>query len=307
MLDLVRLKSPPGKPEKASVITWIEALNTAGHEAGWTPRWHHLDYQEAMTPEDLSDQFSDSNGVIIFRAAPPELPSAFHCRGLPVVTVFDHIIGPHRYPRITWDRRAAARMAIEHLLNVGYRRIGFVALVSSPLPLYGFLDALSIHGMELRSEWIVSLERDTDLSRDLADGRLRQVLADFSQFLTNPNRPEAVCCPSESIAQVMQYVAAGLGLKVPEDLAIIACNGSLQSLPGQAAVTTVSVSRQECCKTAVDLIEQISGTPASRDGRMWEPIVLPLHLSVRESCGARLRDYSPAQTGTSHYVGSGAE
>ena len=112
-------------------------------------------------------------------------------------------------------------------------------------------------------------------------------------MLTDKDRPEAICCSDSFSAHHVRMVAAKLGLRVPEDLALVSCDTETEDptwLCQPTGLTNVSWSQEEVWKKALDLLEEMASQPkAARIGRLWDPVMMPLHLTVKDSCGAKLR------------------
>ena len=295
LVDLVRIKTAPGTAEKPSLVVWIEKLSEACQEQGYKACWHHLDEDEPLDSKRLAERFDHSRGVVILRYAPEQLPLTLYQNGIPVVGLFSAMsatgmLPSSLYPRMTYDRIGTAHTAVEHLASLGYTRIGLVWLRSSPAYVSGYVDVLHSRKLPMSPEWITTLEKDVSLSYKLTNGSFSETAKIFREYLAGANRPEAICCPSEDLAYIVEYAAEELSLKVPDDLAIVACGGNRQYIPGKASVTTVAVSKTESCRRALKLMEQVRSRPEGDNRQLWDPIVMPVHLTVKDSCGARLKD-----------------
>lgn len=134
--------------------------------------------------------------------------------GLPTVLVDAH----HRaLPRVVADDVLGGRLATEHLIGLGHRRIGFIgdtprvplAFTSSRLRLSGFRRALSRAGLAAPGELIAmgdhSRYRAAELSRRMLVGR---------------RPPTAIVCASDTQAAGVIEAAAALGLSVPDDVSV---------------------------------------------------------------------------------------
>ncbi len=114
------------------------------------------------------------------------------------------------------DNRQTARMAVEHLISQGHRRIA--CITNAPLMytgatdrLFGYLDALAAH----------DLPKDEGLVRygnfDLESGRT--ATESLLSELSDP--PTAIFAASDVIAIGAISMVHELGLRIPEDVAII--------------------------------------------------------------------------------------
>jgi DNA-binding LacI/PurR family transcriptional regulator len=134
---------------------------------------------------------------------------------LPVVVVD---VDRPELSRVTIDDVAGGRMATEHLLERGHRRIGFVGDVPddglgftvSDLRLAGYRDALAAAGVPA----------DPDVVRLGVYGRdgARALAADL---LARGDRPTAIFAASDMQAVGVLEAAAQAGLQVPDDVAVV--------------------------------------------------------------------------------------
>lgn len=289
ILDFIRMRHPPDGGVKQGALDWIEWLTKAAQEAGRIPHWHHLNYEELEQIEEVVERLSQSKGLIIFEQVPPEFPFLLYQRGLPLVTVYSAYADAKatRYPQITFDRRQASRMATEYLVSLGYSRIGCVRILP-PVREAGFLDVVEEKGLVLHQNWLLNLGKDIN---QVGDQRHESCLRLCKKLLKDGSRPEAMVCPTMNIAHVLELTALKMGLKVPEDLAIVKAGPEANSIFADVAapITSVGPSVEQTCQRALELIEQIASGSKARRSRFYTPILMPLHLTVRESCGARLK------------------
>ena len=299
IIDLVRMRAVDSLLGRSAwLLAWIEEFTQCSEQCGWTPRWHHILEDDAKDTEQLGTKFSKSKGVITFGTVPIELPWLLHGRGIPVVTVVARRgglgEGPMPYPQISFDRRESAVIATEHLVSLGYRRIGFVGLIDAPLRKTGFMDVLQRHELSVEGNWVLSLERDVFCPGDVSDRLCRELCR---QILKAKSGPEAICCSTQRMAHTLESEAMAMGLRVPDDLAIIACDETEPDIPHEVGISTVAVSRKQCCQKALELVEQVGAREELENLLLLEPIMMPLHLTIRDSCGARLKGVDTKEIG----------
>ncbi len=155
------------------------------------------------------------DGLIIVSLSPHTLElERIQRSGLPAVLVDAH----HRaLPRVVADDVRGGRIATEHLIDLGHRRIGFIgdtprvplAFTSSRLRLSGFRRAMSRAGLAAPERLIAvsdhSRHRASELTRRMLVGRLP---------------PTAIVCASDTQAAGVIEAAASLGMSVPDDLSV---------------------------------------------------------------------------------------
>lgn len=123
-----------------------------------------------------------------------------------------------RYPHIAIDNRQGGRLATEHLLAQGHRRIGFIGDVldndfgftTTRQRYEGYTQALSAAGIALEA----GLCRFGDTSHEAAR-------AHAYALLSLPQPPTAIFATSDAKAFDVLEVARALGRRVPQDVAVM--------------------------------------------------------------------------------------
>ena len=152
------------------------------------------------------------------------------------------------------DERAA-RMATEHLIGLGHRRIALInGLPQSDTAgrrRAGFLSAMLDAGLDVPSELV------TELGYEPNDGRtaLRKIAAAHE-------RPTAVVVANMNAAYAVLVEARALGIRVPEELSVIAIHDAWTAASTWPPLTTVKLPLYELGKAALGaLVDRIvSGT-----------------------------------------------
>jgi LacI family transcriptional regulator len=176
------------------------------------------------------------------------------------------------------DDFAAGRMATEHLIAGGRRRIAHISGRENSTGIRrreGYLAALEKHGLAPREDLILSREMvDTD--------SLRQGAEAMRTLLARSPRPDAVFCYNDPMAIGATDVLLGSGLRIPEDVALVGCG---------------NLSYNEWLRVPLSSIDQHSGRIGRQAGELVlelieggtgaEPrsIVLEPELVVRASSG----------------------
>jgi DNA-binding LacI/PurR family transcriptional regulator len=222
-------------------------------------------------------------GFIIFPLSDEEESQAItqlHTDGLPLVLV-DRYLPTIETDYVGVDNMNGGYRATEHLLILGHRRIGFAheriaGLTTSSVRerWQGYRNALQDYGRPY----------DDALFFNTAD----------NDALTGPHRPTAVFAVNDVSAIEILKAAHRLGLRVPEDLAVVGFDDLTLAAMTQPPLTTVAQPRTEVGVRAGHLlIDRIEGL-----GSAARHIVLPTHLVVRESCGAKMHIRDGVQAGT---------
>jgi LacI family transcriptional regulator len=207
--------------------------------------------------------------------------------GAPVVAVDPHT-GPNGQPTVDSDNLRGARLATEHLLGLGHRRIAMLTgrpdLQSAQLREQGYREALADAGVPVDEKLIRIGAYDPATSA-----------AQATEFLAQVDRPTAVFAANDLSAIATIEVARGLGLRVPEDLSVVGFDNIPESTQCSPMLTTVEQPIRLMGERAVKLlIRLIRGEDEAADTH----IRLPTSLIVRQS--TRALDSGPTdERGTS--------
>ncbi len=192
---------------------------------------------------------------------------------IPVIAVDPHL-GPADLPTIDADNATGAASAVQHLLDLGHRRIGLIGgrsdLESARLREEGYRSALRSAGIEPDP----ALIRIGDYRRETGEVLGRELLA-------LPERPTAIFAANDLSALGVLAVAQEMGLDVPRDLSVVGFDNIPESAMATPSLTTVAQPLQQIGARAIEmLIGLIEGKPA-------EPshLRLPTQLIVRGTTG----------------------
>jgi LacI family transcriptional regulator len=175
-------------------------------------------------------------------------------------------------PAITIDDTEGGRMAAEHLLALGHRRIAFLGdeeanlfgFDSSALRRQGFEAALAAAAAPLRPEWILQRPHGRGAARAAAAG-----------LLEREPRPTAVFATSDVQAIGVLDAAQAAGLPVPEELSVIGFD-DIEAAEFRG-LTTVAQPLRECGMLGARMLLRILSGERVQDGR------LPLRIVERGS------------------------
>ncbi|MGE5483111.1 MAG: LacI family DNA-binding transcriptional regulator, partial [Bacteroidota bacterium] len=170
-----------------------------------------------------------------------------------------------------------SRMAVEHLIRLGHRDIGFVGGIPNLLVvqdrLAGYKQALETYGLPLREEWVVETDF-TELSGLVA----------VRSLLNQRPRPTALFCVDDLLAIAALQAAEELGLHVPEDVAVLGVNDDPLAKLVRPRLTTIRVPMTDMGAVAAQLLlTQLGDIPNPFPSHQ---VILPVELVVRESCGS---------------------
>lgn len=168
------------------------------------------------------------------------------------------------------DEAASGRLATEHLLALGHRRVGFVAGEAFAMPtrekMRGRGDALREAGID--PAWGVAHESFT-----VEGGRraLRQLMES-----AGGDPPTGVICSNDLMAIGALQEAAALGLRVPDDLSIVGFDGIEAAAWTQPPLTTIEQPIVEIAGTAVTALQRLITEPQETvPSFVFRPRLLP--------------------------------
>jgi LacI family transcriptional regulator len=169
--------------------------------------------------------------------------------GAPVVAVDPHT-GPTDLPTIDSDNLHGARLATEHLLDLGHRRIAMLSgrpdLQSAQLREQGYRDALAAAGVPVDERLIQVGAYDPEVSVKPA-----------RELLGSPDRPTAVFAANDLSAIATIEVAKELGLRVPQDLSIVGFDNIPESALCSPPLTTVDQPIRTMGQRAIELLVRL--------------------------------------------------
>ena len=202
----------------------------------------------------------------------------------PTVFIGEHL--PETLPSgcdyVKIDNAAASRDATAHLLAGGRRRIAFIGAIESPqgkqphssgsLRRDGYLTALEEHGLGTEDAIVQAVE---DWHRqDGAEGA--------EQLLQRHRDIDGIVCANDDLAIGVMARLRHHGITVPEDVAVIGYDDTLDAPYSSPPLTTISPDKTVLASTALDLLaERIQGY----DGPP-RVVETPYTLKVRDSTPA---------------------
>jgi len=259
-------------------VAFVRGVQDCARQAGYTVLL--LDTDDEAEPERAGLRLmleSRVDGLVWAPASPAnaELLRVFAQARVPVV-LGARALDDAPVDMLYCDDRRGAYEATLHLLRLGRRRVGLLALrptvLNSARRVEGYRDALRDRGMPAESTLI-------EVGGMHEEDGYRAALA----LLPHPDPPDAILSCNHPMVFGVLRAAHELGMRVPEDLAIVGFDELPWSAYLQPPLTTVRQPMHELGFGAAELLlGRIRGT---RSGAP-EHTVFPAELIVRESCGA---------------------
>jgi LacI family transcriptional regulator len=174
------------------------------------------------------------------------------------------------------DNIGGARMAVEHLIRLGHRRI---ATIAGPLNmpagrdrLLGYRRALAAHHIPTEENLIA----EGDFSRESGMMCMQKLL---------PASPTAVFVASDMMAAGALRTIRRVDLQVPDDIALVGFDDVSTAATVEPSLTTVRQPIERLGSMATEvLLGVLNGSSEARTPA--HKIIIPTELVIRESCGA---------------------
>lgn len=181
------------------------------------------------------------DGAILVAPTVVDLPGT-----IPLVAIDPHT-GPAGLPTVDSDGYGGARLAMEHLIGLGHRRIGFVSgrpdLRSALLREAGYRSALEEAGIPFDPDLVQAGNYELRLSRDAA-----------ARLLDLAERPTAVFAANDLSAIATVQVAQSRGLSVPRQLSVVGFDDVPEAARADPPLTTVRQPMQQLGNEAVAML-----------------------------------------------------
>jgi LacI family transcriptional regulator, galactose operon repressor len=210
---------------------------------------------------------SITDGVIIVTPAATSFSTA-----APAVAVDPNNECPD-CPSVISTNHAGVLAAMEYLIGLGHRRIGFIGgrpdLQSASRRLQGYLDALAQAGIPSDPDLIEAGDFSTETGRLCAQ-----------RLLSLPEPPTAILAANDQSAIGAMEAARQAGLRIPEDLSLVGFDNIPQAAYVNPGLTTVDqfIVKMGYIATEI-LVGLIQGKPL--DDNLY---TIPTQLVVRDSC-----------------------
>ncbi|MFZ6029332.1 MAG: substrate-binding domain-containing protein [Chloroflexota bacterium] len=192
--------------------------------------------------------------------------------GMPVVFISTGEDGP----TVCVDNETGIRRAVAHLVEHGHRSIAFIAGYpqdlkgDSAIRLKAYQDAVRENGLTADPRLVAYSCHSIDGGKSA-----------MQQLLTSGLKFTAAIASNDESAIGAMCTLRDVGLRIPEDIAIIGFDDSLEALMRTPPLTTLHYSPSEMGYTALELLlEYVAGRqPVS------EIVKIPARMVLRQSCG----------------------
>jgi DNA-binding LacI/PurR family transcriptional regulator len=180
------------------------------------------------------------------------------------------------YPFVQVDDRAIGRTAVQHLLDLGHRRIAMIRTSdaegtywsSDAERLEGYRDALAGAGLELDPDYLVVVPYAVDAGQDAVE-----------TLMALPEPPTAIFAYSDELAIGALHGLQAAGIDVPGQVSLIGVDG--HPTAALFGITTVDQAVPDQGRLAARLVLDLLG----RSDRPPTPVQAGFQLRLRSSTG----------------------
>lgn len=211
----------------------------------------------------LSNSITD--GVIIVASA-----TAKFITNVPIIAVDPHYIDPE-YPSVQGTNYQGAVVAMEYLIDLGHRRIGFICgrpeIGSAGRRVKGYYDSLEKAGIPVDDALV--LPGDFTTPTGYKRGK---------ELLSMENRPTAIFAANDQSALGVFQAASEMGISIPDELSVIGFDNISEA--EFFGLTTIDQNLAEMGYIATQLLVKLinNETVSNMTHKM------PTKLIIRKSC-----------------------
>jgi DNA-binding LacI/PurR family transcriptional regulator len=263
----------------------VEGIQDGLRHAGYSISIAYSNRDQAIATDAIHSFYSHQvDGIII-------LNSWLHTFNDPILALQDRpfvfvnrVFGNRIQNCVGPGDRQGARLATQHLVELGHRRIGYINgmedWIEAQNRLSGYRDVLTEHGLTVDE----TLIRHGDWGVDSGYEAARELLA-------LQDRPTAIFAANDMMAMGTIYAIQKAGLDVPADVAVVGYDDRDFAAWIRPALTTVRMPSYEMGQAAARLLLQQINKEELEDATQ-----ITGQLIVRESSGANASKSLPEST-----------
>lgn len=189
--------------------------------------------------------------------------------------LFDKISDKVPCTQVTINEEEAAFSAVEHLINIGKKRIAiikeFKQSYNSERRFQGYLRALKTNNIAIDEKIILSTD-------DISLKKGRELT---SQLISLKEKPDAIFSITDAAAIGAIQTLKKFNIKIPEEIAVVGFSNSLNSTIIEPKLTTVDQPGKRIGEIAVDLL--IKEIEEPQEYLASKTIEIKTNLIIRES------------------------
>jgi LacI family transcriptional regulator len=169
-------------------------------------------------------------------------------------------------PMVDVDNYAGGRLATEHLISLGHKKIAHISgtlskQASADMRKQAYVESMKNAGIPVRSEYLVDSEYEANLAAE-----------DTRRLMRLPDPPTAIFAANDFIASHAIRVAEDLGFSVPEQLSVVGYDNNPLSDAVPRPLTTIHQPVVEIGRLATELLmSRINGEAVDVRTYLLEP------------------------------------
>lgn len=168
------------------------------------------------------------------------------------------------------DLPLGIRQAVEHLLEIGCHNIAFVS------------GASSIKDKECRAqayEQAMKRARRRPMYIPISDQSRARTREEVRQYIATQDCPDGLLCINDEVALGTYRALCDAGIRVPQEVAIIGCDGIEDTEYLECPLTTIVQPVEEMCRLAWQILQERIEEPQ----REFQHQLLAPQLAIRDS------------------------
>jgi LacI family transcriptional regulator len=199
-----------------------------------------------------------------------EIKTIIHRRS-PVVTLGNSI---NELDSVSADDQSGARGLIQHLIELGHRRVGFI---------YGVAHhQLGIHRLNVYHQMMAEMgQSDSDQYVEYCGAKISDGYQAAQRLLKRIPRPTAIMTINDHLAIGVMHAIFEHGLRVPEDISVTGFDDIVDASYVQPPLTTVKMNAEEMGSTAASVLFERIAEPE----RPIQHLMISTQLVCRASTG----------------------
>jgi LacI family transcriptional regulator len=213
------------------------------------------------------------DGIIIAGKVPDDLINSLGKYNLPMVFI-DYYPGVNNYPEVLIDNISGGKKAVEHLIELGHKEIGYIAGdIKHPSiqdRFQGYKTALEEAGLHYNSNFYVIDEENP--ARENGYSAAKKLLK------KNKKITAIFTCNDAMAIGVMQYLKENK-IRIPEDISIIGFDNVEADLSLDPPLSTINVEKTDMGIEAIRLMAEILKNKI----KSAKKVLVPVELICRKS------------------------
>jgi LacI family transcriptional regulator len=207
--------------------------------------------------------------------------------GIPIVLIESFLENPDII-KIILDNYKYSKIAVKHLLDNGYKKIGFI---SAPLEMQsikdryrGYIDTLNENKIPFDKSMVYfsnSIRGEWDLTES---GKL------IEKIMSGTNHPDALFIISDAVAMVAIQIIKKMGFNIPKDVGIVGFDDRRICKYLDPPLTSVFQPKYEMGARGMDLLIKVIEGEEIKERKIY----LDMRLSIRQSSNKKFD--SPPET-----------